>query len=230
MLLVQAGGVYTLQSYTTSIFHEAGSSLTPLQSSVLLCVVQMVANILTMFLIDRLGRKILYTTSTTGFGLGMLILALHHMYKDQLPNSNWVPIYVLSITFFIAQIGLALPTIITIDVLPAKVSYFLYFWKKKSENIHNFLFPFNLFVHVNENDNTSNIIISDSKYNNDYMFVDQLGTWIWHELCISVHANRDTIAWMFDCIIHWMLHHHILYIDFHSRNQRKIIRKSCWTS
>lgn len=124
VLLVQASGVYTLQSYTTSIFHEAGSSLTPIQSSLLLCVVQMVASILTMFLIDRLGRKILYTASTTGTGLGMLILALHHMYKDQLPNSNWVPIYVLSITLFIAQIGLSLPTIITIDVLPAKVSFF----------------------------------------------------------------------------------------------------------
>lgn len=90
----------------------------------------MVANILIMFLIDRLGRKILYTTSTTGTGLGMLILALHHMYKDQLPNSNWVPIYVLSITFFIAQIGMAVPTIITIDVLPAKVSFFDNFAEK----------------------------------------------------------------------------------------------------
>lgn len=123
-LLTQASGVYTLQSYTTAIFDEAGSTLTPLQSSLLLCVVQMVANILTMFLIDRLGRKILYTVSTTGNGLGILILALHHMYKDQLPNSNWVPIYVLSITFFIAQIGMSVPTIITIDVLPAKVSFF----------------------------------------------------------------------------------------------------------
>lgn len=227
VLLVQAGGVYTLQSYTTSIFDEAGSSLTPIQSSLLICVVQMVANILIMFLIDRLGRKILYTTSTTGTGLGMLILALHHMYKDQLPNSNWVPIYVLSITFFIAQIGSAVPTIITIDVLPAKVNFFDNFGRKKSENTQNFFFPLNLFVHVKENDNTSNFIISDSKYNNDHMFVDQLGTWIWHELCISVHDRRDTIAWMFDCIIYWLLHYHMLCIDFHSRNQRKIIRKSC---
>lgn len=52
----------------------------------------------------------------------MLILALHRFYKDELPESNWVPMYGLSLTIFIASVGLMpVPFIITIDVLPPKV-------------------------------------------------------------------------------------------------------------
>lgn len=117
-------GCYILLSYTTAFFAEAGSSLTPIQSSILICIVQLSANLLTMFLIDRLGRKVLLTTSSIGSGLGMLVLALHRLYKDELPESNWIPMYGLSITIFIASIGLIpVPFIITIDVLPPKVSY-----------------------------------------------------------------------------------------------------------
>lgn len=75
------------------------------------------------FYLDRTGRKILFTLSSFGAGIGMLILALHRLYKDELPESNWVPIYVLSLTIFIASIGLMpVPFIITIDVLPPKVN------------------------------------------------------------------------------------------------------------
>lgn len=54
----------------------------------------------------------------------MLILALHRLYKDELPESNWVPMYGLSLTIFIASVGLIpVPFIITIDVLPPKVCF-----------------------------------------------------------------------------------------------------------
>lgn len=124
VFLPQFCGCYILLSYTTAFFAEAGSSLTPIQSSILICIVQLSANFLTMFLVDRLGRKILFTFSGFGTGFGMFILALHRLYKDELPESNWVPMYGLSITIFIASIGLIpVPFIITIDILPPKVHY-----------------------------------------------------------------------------------------------------------
>lgn len=119
----QMTGCWVLLTYTTAFFEEAGSSFTPLQSSLLICIFQIVANICTMFLVDRLGRKILLTTSSVGAGIGLMILALHHLYRDDLPNSNWLPMYMLTLTLFIAQVGiLSIPSIITIDILPAKVS------------------------------------------------------------------------------------------------------------
>lgn len=66
VFLPQFCGCYILLSYTTPFFAEAGSSLTPIGSSILICVVQLLANLLTMFLIDRIGRKVLFTTSSIG--------------------------------------------------------------------------------------------------------------------------------------------------------------------
>lgn len=110
-------------SYSTAYFAEAGSSLTPIQSSILICIVQLIANSFTIFLIERLGRKILFITSSIGSGLGLIILALHNIYKHELPDFNWVPIYGLSFTIFIASSGLlTIPFIITVDVLPSNVS------------------------------------------------------------------------------------------------------------
>lgn len=54
----------------------------------------------------------------------MFILAMHRLYRDELPETNWVPMYGLSITIFIASIGLLpIAFIITVDILPPKVSY-----------------------------------------------------------------------------------------------------------
>lgn len=77
-----------------------------------------------MVLIERLGRKVLFVTSTVGAALGMLVLSLHRLYKDDLPDTDWVPMYGLSFTIFIASVGLLpIPYVITLDILPAKVIY-----------------------------------------------------------------------------------------------------------
>ncbi|XP_031625980.1 facilitated trehalose transporter Tret1-like [Contarinia nasturtii] len=120
VLLPQISGCYILLSYTTSYFIEAESRLSPIESSILVCIVQLVANLFTMFLVDKIGRKILFTLSSMGTGLGLFVLAMHNMYKHL--SSNFVPIYGLSLTIFIASIGLIpIPFVITVDVLPPKI-------------------------------------------------------------------------------------------------------------
>lgn len=128
VILPQLSGCFILLSYSTAYFKEAGSSLTPLQSSILICVVQLIANLFTMILVERLGRKILFITSSVGSGLGLIALALHNWYINEFPNTNWVPIYGLSFTIFLASVGLLnIPFIITIDVLPINVSQLIFF-------------------------------------------------------------------------------------------------------
>lgn len=124
VILPQFCGCYILLSYTTAFFEEAGSNWTPIQSSILINVVQLAANAITVFLIDRLGRKIVFVSSSLCTSLGMLILALHRLYREDLPDTTWVPIYVLSLTIFVASIGLLpIPFVITIDVLSPKASF-----------------------------------------------------------------------------------------------------------
>lgn len=121
----QFSGIYILQAYTTAFFTQAGSTLTPIESSILICIVQLAANMVTMILIERIGRKFLFVLSSIGTGIGMLILASHHLFKNELPECNWVPIYGLSFTIFIASVGLIpVPYVLTIDVLPQNVSQF----------------------------------------------------------------------------------------------------------
>lgn len=106
----------------TLYFKEAGSNLTPIQSSIVITMVQCVANILTTFLIEMIGRKILYIMSTVGTCLGLFILSMHRLHKDQLPGTEWLPIFVFAFTIFIASMGLlSVTSIIFIDILPPKV-------------------------------------------------------------------------------------------------------------
>lgn len=123
IILPQFCGCYLLLSYTAQFFKEAGSTLTPVQSSVIITIVQLVANLVTISLIDRLGRKILIVSSSIATSLGLLILAMHQLYREDLPDTNWVPVFGLSFTIFVATVGLLpVPFTITIDVLPPKVN------------------------------------------------------------------------------------------------------------
>lgn len=108
----------------TLYFKEAGSNLSVIHASLVITIVQCVANILTTFLIEKICRKILYIVSTVGTCLGMLILAMHRLHKDQLLDTEWLPLYVFSFTIFIASVGLlSITNIILINILPPNVCF-----------------------------------------------------------------------------------------------------------
>lgn len=143
IVLNQFCGCYALLSYTTKVFEEAGASLSPIESSVLIVGVQLSANILTIYLVDRVGRKILFIASSLGTAVGITCLGLHNLYRDQLDDFRWIPIASLSFAIFIASLGLlSLPYTIAIDILPAKV------WARRLSDIHAptiTVFPFSPF-------------------------------------------------------------------------------------
>lgn len=69
-------GIFIVLSYTTAFFAEAGSSLSPLSSSILIGVVQLIAGGLSTVLIEKTGRKLLLLTSCIGCGVTMLFLGV----------------------------------------------------------------------------------------------------------------------------------------------------------
>lgn len=58
MVLYQFSGVVAMMSYTTNIFKESGSNLSPDNSSIVTGVIQFFGNIVATKFVDRAGRKV----------------------------------------------------------------------------------------------------------------------------------------------------------------------------
>lgn len=110
-------------NYTNKIFQEAGSSLSANGSSIVVATVQLLANALTMVLVDKAGRKILLVVSSFGTAVGLVGMGLHDIYKVQLAEHNWIPIVAFSFIILSASIGiLPLTFVIFMEILPKKVN------------------------------------------------------------------------------------------------------------
>ncbi|KAH8297115.1 hypothetical protein KR044_005084, partial [Drosophila immigrans] len=98
MFFQQFTGINAIIFYATSIFKDAGTGLSPEWCTVILGIVQVIATILAIASIERVGRKILLLLSAAIMCLTTLIMAIFFKWmKDS--NSGWLP--VLAICLFI---------------------------------------------------------------------------------------------------------------------------------
>lgn len=58
MFLNQCCGVFGMLNYTASIFAEAGSSMTPNMSAIIVGVIQLLGTYVSSNLVERAGRKV----------------------------------------------------------------------------------------------------------------------------------------------------------------------------
>lgn len=56
--LNQCCGTFAMLNYTESIFVEAGSSMSPKSSAVIIAVIQLAGSYISSFLVDKTGRKV----------------------------------------------------------------------------------------------------------------------------------------------------------------------------
>ncbi|XP_053663210.1 facilitated trehalose transporter Tret1-like [Anopheles marshallii] len=136
MLLTQTSGTLALITYASSIFELAGppsatgqyAILPASLSSIVLATVQLLGTILSLALVDRIGRKILLIVSCLGVALGYLTLAGYVQFflssPDDMPTgvSQFLPICSLSVSILLASIGLlTVPFVVMAEVLPSKI-------------------------------------------------------------------------------------------------------------
>lgn len=127
MAVSQFSGTFLLVSYAATIFKESGSNLNPNFSSMILGCLQIVGTISTYFLIDRIGRKLLLTISSSGAAIGLSVMGIYCYLSKHQPNVdvsqyNWIPVVTLSFVIYISSIGIIpIPYIIISEVLPQKV-------------------------------------------------------------------------------------------------------------
>lgn len=130
--------------YTSTIFQQSGSSLSPNLSSIIVALLQLLGTCTSTFLVDRAGRKvsfiffflchlkslivsfkILLTTSAIATGFGLLCLAIYILLGVKgydCSRFNWIPIASYSWSVFMGQLGmLSLNFMVMAEVLPPKI-------------------------------------------------------------------------------------------------------------
>lgn len=123
--ICQISGNFLIISYSVLIFAKAGTTIDPYVSSIYSAVALIFGSILSTYLADILGRKILNLISLMGSAIGFFSMALHyylHINGYDLTEFQWVPVVSVSFVIFITSAGIAsLQIVCSIEYLPAKV-------------------------------------------------------------------------------------------------------------
>lgn len=109
-------------TYTQAIFEEAGSTLSPSLCAIIVSLVQLVANVVSIAIVDRIDRKTIFSCSAICTGVGLAVMGLHSVYKDFLTEYASIPIMAFSFTIFVASCGI-LPVhyVLVVEIMPKKV-------------------------------------------------------------------------------------------------------------
>lgn len=111
LLANKFSGKSAIMFYTTTIFLESGSSISPVLSVILYTAVELlVVFCVTFFIIDRFGRRPLMLISCYGSTLTILALGTYFFFKDNeysfVKHLNWLPITSLISYNILFSIGL----------------------------------------------------------------------------------------------------------------------------
>ncbi|XP_023164409.1 facilitated trehalose transporter Tret1-like [Drosophila hydei] len=103
MLLQQLTGINAILFYATSIFMEAGTNLDANVCTIIIGVVQVVATVIAILLIEKAGRKLLLLISAIVMGATTLVMALYFLWLTN-EDLGWLP--TLAISLFIVGFSL----------------------------------------------------------------------------------------------------------------------------
>lgn len=125
MMVNGCSGSFTLILYAATIFKECGSDIDPNTSAISLGVLQILGTLCTIAVIDRFGRKLLMTISTTGVALSLSVMCAYSYLNERnydLRNYNLVPVISLSLVIALSAVGIVpVPYVIVAEILPQKV-------------------------------------------------------------------------------------------------------------
>ncbi|XP_064471405.1 facilitated trehalose transporter Tret1-like isoform X2 [Ornithodoros turicata] len=130
MFLQQFSGVAILLYFAHDIFEASGSTMSSSDCAITVGLVQVFTVMLSTFLTDRLGRKILFLASVTISSLSLLALGLCFYFKKVqgeafVSTFGWAPVLAVSVYFFGYSLGLGgLPWVLLGEVLPQRVKGF----------------------------------------------------------------------------------------------------------
>ncbi|KAJ9579238.1 hypothetical protein L9F63_024654 [Diploptera punctata] len=104
----QLTGICPVIYYTVDIFRASGSELSPYYCTLIVGSVELLPNLIAIFAMDRLGRRIILLTSGVGMAISHLILSGYFLAKDlgsDVSFVNWLPLLGLNLYIMCYNIG-----------------------------------------------------------------------------------------------------------------------------
>jgi facilitated trehalose transporter len=85
--------------YATDIFESAGSSMDTNLQSIIIGIIQVVATLTSVFIVDRLGRRILLLFSDIVMCISLVCLGIYFKLKEEgkADDIGWLPLVTLMI-------------------------------------------------------------------------------------------------------------------------------------
>ncbi|XP_031348533.1 facilitated trehalose transporter Tret1-like [Photinus pyralis] len=119
-------GVVAFTFYAQTIFEEAGDAISPLLSTVIFYVVQIVFSFISSLFVDKIGRRPLLITSTVGSGVTLLGGGIFFLMRDVVvldtASITWLPTVILIIFIISFSLGLqTMPLFIGSEIFPTNV-------------------------------------------------------------------------------------------------------------
>jgi len=130
MLLIfqQVSGIDAIIFYTVSIFHSAGSEVDDHLATIYVGLVQLIANFLSLFIVDRAGRRPLLIASGALMCVALTALGTHfHLQKYDMHQSlGLLPLISLMVFMIGFSIGYcSIPFLLMGELIPGKQRSFL---------------------------------------------------------------------------------------------------------
>jgi len=124
MLFQQLSGINAVIFYTVQIFDSANVDLDPSVSTMIVGGVQIAATLASIFVVDRLGRRILLLFSDIVMCISLVALGLYFKMKEDgnAANIGWLPLISLILFIVAFSVGYGpLPWMMLGELLPPKV-------------------------------------------------------------------------------------------------------------
>jgi SP family facilitated glucose transporter-like MFS transporter 8 len=101
-------GITAVTFYTTDIFQAGKSNIDPDLQTIMIGTIEVVMSFVPMFIVDKLGRKVLLIFSGLGMGVSTIILGTYFFLNDEgfrVDNFTWVPVTFLSLYLITYCVG-----------------------------------------------------------------------------------------------------------------------------
>lgn len=122
----QMSGISALGIFTQTIFMQAGGDLSPVTSTIIYLVTQLITTTCGSFLVDKYGRKPLLILSSIGTGVMLNIGGIYFLIKETTDldtlGVSWIPIVVMVCFIIIFGVGLGtVPSLMLGELFSASV-------------------------------------------------------------------------------------------------------------